>query len=288
LSLEHPAAETRPEAKAAAVLKFRLSFLPWLGRIAGRALRTSGKGGRSGEIRRPMSKVRVLVGTHKGAFILSSDGKRKTVGSQWSTLCGLGVVPPEGLTGGPQPALRLANSGWFGQTIQRSDDGGANWTPAGNKFTYEGVTGTHQWYDGTPHPWSSSGMAPGALAHRSRRSLRGCRGRGAVSLHRCRRHLGGTGRPALPWNRFALQPGAGGMGLHTIILDPSNPQRIYIAISAAGAFRTDDGGKSWKPINKGLVSPFMPNPTAEVGHCVHHVAIHPRDPTCFSCRSTGT
>jgi photosystem II stability/assembly factor-like uncharacterized protein len=74
------------------------------------------------------------------------------------------------------------------------------------------------------------------------------------------------------------QPGAGGMCLHTIILDPSNAERIYIAISAAGAFRTDDGGKSWKPINKGLVSNFMPNPTAEVGHCVHHVAMHRERP----------
>ena len=74
------------------------------------------------------------------------------------------------------------------------------------------------------------------------------------------------------------QPGAGGMCLHTIILDPSNPQRMYIAISAAGAFRSDDGGKNWKPINKGLVSNMIPDPTAEVGHCVHHVAMHPDRP----------
>jgi photosystem II stability/assembly factor-like uncharacterized protein len=74
------------------------------------------------------------------------------------------------------------------------------------------------------------------------------------------------------------QPGAGGMGLHTILIDPKNPDRIYIAISAAGCFRTDDGGKSWKPINHGLRSEFMPNPTAEVGHCVHRIAFHPSKP----------
>ena len=68
------------------------------------------------------------------------------------------------------------------------------------------------------------------------------------------------------------------MCLHTIILDPSNPERIYIAISAAGAFRTDDGGATWKPINKGLNSKYIPNPNAEVGHCVHHVAMHPARP----------
>ena len=74
------------------------------------------------------------------------------------------------------------------------------------------------------------------------------------------------------------QPGAGGMCLHTIILDPSNPGRIYIAISAAGAFRTDDGGKTWKPMDQGLRSQYIPDPTAEIGHCVHHVAMHPSRP----------
>ena len=69
-------------------------------------------------------------------------------------------------------------------------------------------------------------------------------------------------------------PGAGGMGLHTILLDPINPERMYIAISAAGAFRTDDGGTTWKPINKGLRSQYIPDPNAEIGHCVHHVAMH--------------
>jgi photosystem II stability/assembly factor-like uncharacterized protein len=74
------------------------------------------------------------------------------------------------------------------------------------------------------------------------------------------------------------QPGAGGLCLHTIILDPSNPERIFIAISAAGAFRTDDGGATWKPINKGLSSQYIPDPTAEVGHCVHHIAMNPTRP----------
>ena len=75
------------------------------------------------------------------------------------------------------------------------------------------------------------------------------------------------------------QPGAGGMAVHTILLDKSNPNRIFVAISAAGAFRTDDGGKTWKPINKGLKSPFeLPDPDAEVGHCVHRIAMHPARP----------
>ena len=68
------------------------------------------------------------------------------------------------------------------------------------------------------------------------------------------------------------------MPAHPIILDPTNPLRIIIAISAAGAFRTDDGGATWKPINRGLYSKYIPDPTAEVGHCVHHIAAHPSRP----------
>jgi photosystem II stability/assembly factor-like uncharacterized protein len=69
-------------------------------------------------------------------------------------------------------------------------------------------------------------------------------------------------------------PGAGGMGLHTILIDPANHKRMFIAISAAGVFRTDDGGNTWKPVNRGLKSEFLPNPAAEVGHCVHRIAFH--------------
>jgi photosystem II stability/assembly factor-like uncharacterized protein len=222
-----------------------------------------------------MSKVRVLVGTHKGAFILTADGKRKQWEVNGPLFAGWEMYHLKGSPVDPDRLYASQTSGWFGQTIQRSNDGGATWAPVGNKFTYEGVPGTHQWYDGTPHPWEFkrvwhlepsltdpdlvyAGVEDAALF----RSADG--GATWEELAGLRCHDTGP-----HW-----QPGAGGMCLHTIILDPSNSERMYIAISAAGAFRTDDGGKNWKPINKGLVSPFMPNPTGEVGHCVHHVAMH--------------
>jgi photosystem II stability/assembly factor-like uncharacterized protein len=226
-----------------------------------------------------MSEVRVLVGTRKGAFIITSDGKRNDWKIGGPFFAGWEIYHLKGSSADSNRLYASQSTGWHGQLIQRSDDGGATWTPVGNNFAYASVPGTHQWYDGTPHPWEFkrvwhlepslsdpdtvyAGVEDAALF----RSTDG--GANWEELKGLREH--GTGPH---W-----QPGAGGMCLHTVILDATNPARIYIAISAAGAFRTDDDGLTWKPINKGLVSSMMPNPTAEVGHCVHHVAMHPARP----------
>jgi photosystem II stability/assembly factor-like uncharacterized protein len=163
--------------------------------------------------------------------------------------------------------------------IQRSKDGGKTFEPVGNKFAYEGTPGTHQWYDGTPHPWEFkrvwhlepsltdpdtvyAGVEDAAMFRSTDAGLTW-------------QEL--PGLRAVKGNLWA--PGAGGMCLHTILQDPKNTQRMYIAISAAGAFRTEDGGETWRPINKGLNSgDNLPDPTAEVGHCVHNLAMHPSRP----------
>jgi photosystem II stability/assembly factor-like uncharacterized protein len=226
-----------------------------------------------------MGKVRVLVGTKKGAFILSSDGKRETWDVSGPHFAGWEIYHLKGSPVDPNRIYVSQTSGWFGQQVQRSNDGGKTWEATGNKFAYDGVPGTHQWYDGTPHPWEfkrvwhlepsltdPETVYAGAEDAALFRSTDG--GQNWQELAGLRGH--GTGPK---W-----QPGAGGMCLHTILLDPSNPQRIYIAISAAGAFRTNDGGVTWTPINKGLHSQYIPDPTAEVGHCVHHVAMNPSRP----------
>jgi len=247
-----------------------------------------------------MSGVRVLVGTRKGAFILTSDGKRENWDVSGPHFAGWEMYHVKGSPADPNRLYASQSSGWFGQIIQRSSDGGKTWeTPGGekmprpgefpsgqsNKFVYDtsAETGkpltTHQWYDGTQHPWEFkrvwhlepsltdpdtvyAGVEDAALFRstdgaQSWQELAGLRGHG-------------TGPK---W-----QPGAGGLGLHTILLDPTTPNRIYIAISSAGAFRTDDGGATWKPINQGLKSNYIPDPKAEVGHCVHHMALHPSHP----------
>jgi len=250
-----------------------------------------------------MSGLRLLVGTRKGAFVLTSDGKRERWKVDGPHFAGWEIYHVKGSPVDPNRLYASQTSAWFGQIIQRSDDGGKTWiqpgTPPGeptttpdgmpkgesNKFVYDTSpeTGksltTHMWYDGTQHPWEFkrvwhlepslddanhvyAGVEDAALFEskdggETWQELAGLRG-----------HDSGP-----KW-----QPGAGGMCLHSILLDPKNPNRIFIAISAAGAFRTDDGGKSWKPINQGLHSQYIPDPKAEVGHCVHHIAMHPKRP----------
>ncbi len=250
-----------------------------------------------------MSKVRVLVGTRKGAFVLTSDGKRKEWNVSGPHFSGWEIYHVKGSSVDPNRIYASQTRGWFGQIIQRSDDGGKTWIQPGtppvekdakpvgppkgesNKFVYDASaeTGkpltTHQWYDGTQHPWEFkrvwhlepsltdadtvyAGVEDAALF----RSKDG--GKSWQELSGLRGH--GTGPK---W-----QPGAGGMCLHTIVLDPKDPGRIFVAISAAGAFRSDDAGKTWRPINKGLYSQYIPEPRAEVGHCVHRIAMHRERP----------
>src|SRR6478752_5135948 len=214
-----------------------------------------------------MSKIRVLVGTRKGAFILTADGARKRWKVSGPHFAGWEIYHVKGSPVDPNRIYASQSSGWFGQIIQRSDDGGKTWdTPGGgppatpdgmtrgesNKFVYDTSeeTGkpltTHQWYDGTQHPWEFkrvwhlepsladpetvyAGVEDAALFRstdgaQTWHELPGLRGHGSGSR----------------W-----QPGAGGLCLHTILLDPADPKRMFIAISAAGAFRTDDGGHTW-------------------------------------------
>ena len=247
-----------------------------------------------------MTAIRILVGTRKGAFILTSDGKRKKWSIDGPHFGGWEIYHVKGSEIEPNRIFASQTSSWFGQIIQRSDDGGKSWTQPGsdgkadagdmpqgesNRFVYDtsAETGkpltTHQWYDGTQHPWEFArvwhlepslddpdtwyaGVEDAALFKTTD---------GGVTWHELaglRGHESGSG-----W-----APGAGGMCLHTIVLDPNKPKRIFCAISAAGAFRSDDAGATWKPINQGLHSEYIPDPTAEVGHCVHRIAIHPRNP----------
>jgi photosystem II stability/assembly factor-like uncharacterized protein len=225
-----------------------------------------------------MSGVRVLVGTRKGAFILTSDEGREKWDVEGPLFGGLEIFHLKGSPVDPNRIFASQASDWFGQVMHRSDDGGKTWETIGNEFQYIGDPGTHQWYDGSQHPWEFkrvwhlepsltdpdtvyAGVEDAAMF---KTTDAGATWTELPSLRDCDGH--------------AWMPGAGGMCLHTILQDPGNPNRLYIAISAAGAFRTDDGGQSWTPINKGLKSNFLPDEDATIGHCVHNLAMHPSQP----------
>ena len=223
-----------------------------------------------------MNKVRVLVGTHKGAFILTSNGKRKKWEISGPHFAGWDIYHMNGSSVNPDRLYASQTSGWFWQVIQSSDDGGQTWEPVGNKFTYDGDPGTHLFYDGSQRPWEFKRVWRLEPSPTDPDTVYA----GAEDAALFRSANGGLTWDELPGLREAKghlwQPGAGGMCLHTILLDPADPRRIYIAISAAGAFRSEDGGETWKPINQGLNSGGeLPDPAAEVGHCVHNIAMHP-------------
>src|SRR5438552_6505438 len=249
-----------------------------------------------------MSNIRVLVGTRKGAFILTADGTRKRWKVRGPHFAGWEIYHVKGSPVDPSRVYGSQTSGWFGQIMQRADDGGKTWNTPGrsaeelkspdgmpkgesNKFVYDTSPEsgkpltTHQWYDGTQHPWEFkrvwhlepsltdpatvyAGVEDAALFRTTD---------GGQTWHELAGLRGHSSGPK--W-----MPGAGGMGLHTILLDQKNPGRMYIAISAAGVFRTEDAGKTWKPVNRGLISQYIPDPNAEVGHCVHRIAMNAKRP----------
>ena len=227
-----------------------------------------------------MSGVRVLVGTKKGGFVLTAGADRKGWTVEGPHFPGWEIYHMTGSPADPDRLYASQSNGWFGQLIQRSDDGGATWEPVGNEFVYEGEPGTHLFYDNTPRQWEfkriwhlePSPTDPDVVYAGAEDAALFKTTDGGGSWHEMtgmRTHRSGS-----QW-----APGAGGLCLHTIILDPADPQRMFTAISAAGAFRSDDGGETWKAINKGLVSPYeIPDPDAEVGHCVHHITMHPSRP----------
>jgi photosystem II stability/assembly factor-like uncharacterized protein len=247
-----------------------------------------------------MSTVRLLVGTRKGAFVLTSDGTRKQWDVSGPHFGGWEMYHLKGSPADPNRLYASQTSSWFGQIIQRSDDGGKTWyqpgTPPGeptttpdgmpkgesNKFVYDTSpeTGkpltTHQHYDGTQRPWEFKRvwhLEPSLTEPDTVYA-------GVEDAALFRSTDGGQTWQELAGLRSAKgslwQPGAGGMCLHTILLDPGHPERIFVAISAAGTFRSDDAGKTWRPVNKGLKSQYeLPDADAEVGHCVHRIAMHP-------------
>lgn len=228
-----------------------------------------------------MSAVRLLVGTRKGAFVMTAEEDRRQWSVQGPFFGGWEIYHMSGSPADPDRLYASQSNGWFGQVLQRSDDGGRTWEAVGNDFVYSsGGPQDHLSYDGTPKPFQFSRIwhlepsrddpdlvyagAQDAALFRSTDGARTWR-----ELPALRGHSSAPG-----W-----QPGAGGLCLHTIVLDPDVAGRMWVAISAAGVFRSDDAGETWHPSNKGLMSQgVLADPDVEVGHCVHRIALSPGRP----------
>ena len=237
-----------------------------------------------------MSGVRVLVGTRKGAFVMTADGKRERWDVTGPHFPGWEMYHLKGSPADPERIYASQSSGWFGQLIQRSDDGGKTWEPMGNQFQYEGTPGTHQWYDGTQHPWkfarvwhlepsldrSRHGLCRrggrGPVPHRRRRAdlARAPRSQGArlgaVLAARCRRHVPAHDPPGPHRSRSGSS-------------SPSRPPARSGATTAAppGSRSTADSSPRAFPV------PKPRSDTACTGsRCT------PLGPVSCSCRSTGT
>ena len=226
-----------------------------------------------------MSGVRLLVGTRKGAFVLTSDGTREDWNVNGPLFAGWEIYHVNGSPADPDRLYASQSTGWFGQILQRSDDGGKTWEPVGNEFAYDGVPGTHQWYDGTQHPWEFArvwhlepsltdpdtvfaGVEDAALF----RSVDG--GQTWQELlgaprSRVGRAVAAGRRRAVP----AHDPDR-----------PDDPQRMFVAISAAGAFRTRRRRRDVAPDQPRAALAELPDEDREVGHCVHRIAMHPSRP----------
>jgi photosystem II stability/assembly factor-like uncharacterized protein len=212
--------------------------------------------------------VRVLVGTRKGLFTLSSGDDRREWEVAGPSLKGWEVF--HAVADRRDGAIYAAtNSPVYGATVHRSGDGGETWNRAEEISLPEdtGLTLEKTWHVEPGRQGEDGrlwlGAAPGVL-FRTDDS-----GQTWQPVDGILRHP----------TRDAWNPGAGGMCCHSIQLDPDQPDRMYIAISAAGTFRTEDGGSTWEPANQGVAADFFPdNPFPEVGQCVHKLLLHPARP----------
>jgi photosystem II stability/assembly factor-like uncharacterized protein len=230
-------------------------------------------------------KIHVFIGTRRGIYVAESDRSRR----KWKVQ---GPTQPTGevfhAVADPRHegrAYAAVNSWFFGPMLFRSDDWGRRWTeiPAPLLPVHTARPPKFDPETFQPNPEAKSPIVnlwhiePGPESEPDSVFV----GVDPASLYRS----DDSGQSWEPMNglnehetRSKWNPGAGGMCPHTILIDPQNPKRMYVGISAAGTFRSDNGGETWRPLNKGIVVDFLPEKRPEVGQCVHKVAMDPANP----------
>jgi hypothetical protein len=222
------------------------------------------------------TEVRILIGTRKGAFILDGDTNRKKWVVRGPYHPGRDVFQVKADPRTPGMIYAAVNSGWWGPMMFRSSDWGKKWTEISvPQMVRSRERPPPSGPDAPEYPvknvWQ---IAPGLESEPNSLLL----GIDPASLWRTD-DRGMTWEPIPGLNdhetRPKWNPGAGGMCLHTILRDPQQPKRLYVGISAAGAFRSEDDGAHWTPINKGVVISFQPDTRPIVGQCIHKMTFEP-------------
>lgn len=232
------------------------------------------------------NKLRILVGTRKGTYVVEGDARRKT----WK----VGPVAHEGnevyhVVADPRHPGDLyaaVNNQFFGPEVQRSRNWGKKWAEIATPMSPMHKDRKFEMDESSPSTPVKRALnkiwhiEPGLASTPNTIYI----GADPHLLFRSN-DLGASWEPLDAINqhpgRKDWAPGFGGACLHTIIVDPRNPDRVYIGMSAVGTFRSDDGGQSFRPVNKGVMTPFLPEKFPETGQCVHHVSIDPADPETF-------
>jgi photosystem II stability/assembly factor-like uncharacterized protein len=237
-------------------------------------------------------KVRILVGTRKGTYVVEGDTKRK----DWK-------VGPVAHTGDevyhvvadprhPGDIYAAVNNMFWGPEVQRSRDWGKKWKEIATPLAPKKKDRKPEMNDSEPSAPVQRALTrlwhiePGLAGEPNTLYL----GADPHLLFRSS-DLGSSWEPIESINNHPAKkdwaPGFGGACLHTILVDPRDSRRLYIGLSAVGTFRSDDGGLSWKPTNKGVETPFLPNKHPETGQCVHHVVADAADPDTFYRQDHG-
>lgn len=204
------------------------------------------------------TRVALLVGTPKGAFILDGDGRRRN----WSLRGPMCTAwPTHDVSVEPESGALLAGGGspWYGPAVWRSDDLGATWTHSSEGLTYgdDGPKVKTIWNVTAANGTIHAGVEPAGL-FRSRD--------GGVRWE----HVEGlTDHPT----RAAWEPGNGGLILHSIVPHREDPDRMWVGISAVGVFETRDGGATWETRNAGVRADYAPEKYPEFGQCVHKLVM---------------
>jgi len=217
-----------------------------------------------------MTRVAVLAGTQKGAFICWSDAERREWRIDGPMHRGWEVTTLDVDDRDGKPTLWAGvGSEWFGASLHRSDDLGESWSQIESGPAYPADAGRRLeriWTVRPGHPSEPDVLWAGvAQAGLFRSADRGETWSEVPGLN---------DHPT----RSAWSPGAGGLCCHTLLVDPSNPRRLWAGISAVGCFRTDDGGETWSVHNQGIPRAIEDEEHKEVGCCVHKMVLTPNRP----------